>query len=180
MLFPPLPLWDKSGADIPHEFRWNQATHLAALVFFLPPLKWHFGRRLRDSLLTSCLPPCPPCTQPLRQVPTSLWTCQPTCTPPPPCQHCPPATNSPCLPCTELLRVDSVSTHSHLLVNLAQLLRPIPLPKQTPKNNFQKVMDVSEESYLLALVSALNLTHLVAANSTSSDLAVILEEVPAK
>ena len=45
---------------------------------------------------------------------------------------------------------------------------------------FQKVMDVSEESYLLALVSALNLTHLVAANSTSSDLAVILEEVPAK
>ena len=41
-------------------------------------------------------------------------------------------------------------------------------------------MDVSEESYLLALVSALNLTHLVGANSTSSDLAVILEEVLAK
>ena len=41
-------------------------------------------------------------------------------------------------------------------------------------------MDVSEESYLLALVSALNLTHLVGANSTTSDLAVILEEVPAK
>ena len=54
------------------------------------------------------------------------------------------------------------------------------LPKQTPRNNFQKVMDVSEESYLLALVSALNLTHLVGTNSTSSDLAVILEEVPAK
>ena len=47
-------------------------------------------------------------------------------------------------------------------------------------DNFQKVMGVSEESYLLALVSALNLTHLVAANSTSSDLAVILEEVPAE
>ena len=41
----------------------------------------------------------------------------------------------------------------------------------------KKVMEASEEHYLLALVSAMNLSHLVQTNSTAADLSDILEQV---
>ena len=41
----------------------------------------------------------------------------------------------------------------------------------------RKMMDTSEEHYLLALVSAMNLSHLVENNYTADDLAIILEQV---
>ena len=52
----------------------------------------------------------------------------------------------------------------------------------TPVGTFQislsnKMMDPSEEHYLLALVSAMNLSHLVENNYTADDLAIILEQV---
>ena len=41
----------------------------------------------------------------------------------------------------------------------------------------KKIMDPSEEHYLLALVSAMNLSHLVQNNFTADDLTIILEQV---
>ena len=41
----------------------------------------------------------------------------------------------------------------------------------------KKAMEASEEQYLLALVSAMNLSHLLETNFTATDLAEILEQV---